>query len=294
LPALPSLPVLSVKRAKYSSGRWLNRFWLLNRFRRMLQTESQVPLTQLPEARNVPLLSQWEHWVFPTEETVALIRCCRKQQISISGILVAATFCGLMDCLSKPGEEVLFKWQVPFNIRKLLAGPSCPVTDQDLGCFVSTIKGLVRITERPSFWDVARSADQDLQTAIERGGPSFSYNVSSRVFDLRMAYFRLLRKPVPAAQHAKARETLLATNYGVIDLLDTYGSLHPRECTLMFRNDICGPYLAMEALVMGQRLNIGFAAHGLDPKFWERLRRVVRGYFEVAMKTGNNASKAAL
>jgi hypothetical protein len=290
-PPGPGLPVVTVTRAKPSGG-FRGRLRLFRRFLQLKREEGRSPLTSLPEARDIPPQSQWVHWVFSREETLRLVRRCRKEQTSLSGALVAAACCGLWDCL--PASEVLFKWQIPFNVRESLEGPAGPVTAHDLGCFVSNMNGLVRITDQPAYWDVARRANHELQTFMQQGGPSFGYNTASFFYGLSVALAQLftgrVRKMKPATNQ---RETLLATHYGVLSIRDTYGSLRPRECTLMFKNEITGPSLIMEALVLGQRLNVGFAADDLDPRFWEQLHVAVRKHLDAAVSVGDAISAIA-
>ncbi|MBV8728590.1 MAG: hypothetical protein JO336_02150 [Acidobacteriia bacterium] len=97
-----------------------------------------------------------------------------------------------------------------------------------------------------------------------------------------MARFFKRRRPKlkpPRNRH----DTLLVTHYGVLDIKEEYGSLRPRECTLISNNAIAGPPLIIEGLILGQRLNIGFAADDLEPSFWDQLQGAVRGRLEAAM-----------
>lgn len=291
MPPTLALPVVTAPRAKPTGG-WRARLHLLRRYRQIKREERRTPLTALPEARDIPPQSQWVHWVFSREETLTLIRLCRKERASLSGALVAAACCGVKDCLHT--AETLFKWQLPFNVRQSLTSSAGPVTAQDLGCFVSNMNGLLKITDEHTYWEVARAADRELQMFMEQGGPSFSYNTASFLYGLRLNACRLLKLPVPKMAPANnQRETLLATHYGVLNMRDAYGSLLPRECTLMFKNEITGPSLIMEALVLGQRLNIGFAADDLDPAFWEQLHVAVRARLDAAVAVRNGAPSKA-
>jgi Condensation domain len=280
LPPSPALPAVSPSRAKPSGG-WRRNVRLLRRFVQLQREERRSPVTLLPESRDIPSCSQWMHWVFSREETLRLVRRCRQERASLNGVLVAAACCGLRDCL--PGPEVTFKWQLPFNVRESLEGPSGPITAQDLGCFIANMNGLVKISAPQPFWDVARRAHQDLQLFIEEGGPSFGYNVASFLYGLKVATNRLFRRPLPKTEPSPLRETLLASNYGVLSMRDVYGSLRPQECTLIFKNEMTGPSLVMEGLVLGQRLNIGFSANDLNPTLWDQLHVAVRRHLDAAV-----------
>jgi hypothetical protein len=220
---------------------------------------------------------------------VALVRSCRKEKTSLSGVLLAAVCVGLTECLS--GQDVVFKWQLPFDLRETLQADTGPVTANDLGCFVSNMNGLVTYTERAALWDLARRIHEEIQTFIELGGPSFGYNMASMSYRTWAAmsrmFPRLFLKLTPSAQQ---RETLLVSNYGVVSIREAYGSLRPRECTLTFKNQITGPSLVVEALVIGQRLNIGFDADDLEPAFWEQLQRAVARYLRTAIGRGRSAA----
>ena len=202
---------------------------------------------------------------------------------------MAAVFCGIMDCL--PAREALLKCQIPFDIRDTLEGPSGPIAKEDLGCFVSIMNEFYEFHQQPSFWDLARRSHQNQQAFVKNGGPSFYFNLASavplleKVALLRRLFARAASKPAPPAK----RVTLLATYYGVVNLRNTYGSLHPRECTLMFKNAEVGPSILMESLVMGQRLNIGFVGDSLEPVFWERLQIAVRTRLDAAISAAETA-----
>ncbi len=285
LPPCPALPAVTVNRAK-SSGGWRRRFRLVRRFMRLQREERRAQQTTLPESRHVPPQSQWMHWVFSREDTRKLVRLCRKEQTSISGVMVAATCCGLMDCLPVP--EALFKCQFPFNIREVLEGPAGPVTPQDLGCFVSVMNEFYEVSQNPTFWDLARRAHGDIQRFLQQEGPSFGYNMAALA-----AHPLLLRSAPRVMSSSNKRVTLLATNYGVINIHDAYGSLRPRGCTLTFKNDGVGPSLILEALVMGQQLNLGLAADELEPAFWEQLRTAIRKHLDAALNNSNISPTSA-
>jgi hypothetical protein len=188
--------------------------------------------------------------------------------------MIAAVFCGLIDCM--PESEARFRCQFPFDLRGVLTGPDGPVTTQDVGCFVTLMSDYYQVQAGQSFWDLARSIHRKIQWFTQQEGPAFNHNATSAAVKL------MERAPRRLLAYNNTRVTLLATNYGVLNLRNAYGSLHPRECTLMFKNDVVGPVLVLEALVMAQRLIIGFAADELDPAFWEQLHVAVHKYLKAA------------
>lgn len=281
----PVLPAVAAQRAKIPGG-WLGRLRLFRRVIRLQRKEKRSRQSALPHARAIPPQSQWVHWVFFREDTLRLVRHCRKASASLGGVLVAAVCCGLMDCLPLP--EAMFKCTIPFDLREALEGAEGPVTNQDLGCFASIMNEFYDVPRQSEFWDLARRAHQNHQAFAQLGGPAFNYNLAAV---LTSRIFKFARSKLLAS--STERVTLLATNYGVVDTCNTYGSLRPRACTLMLKNDLIGPSLVIEALVMGQQLNIGFAADGLDPAFWDQLELAVRRRLDAAASAGENSSSKA-
>ena len=282
------VPVVSAARATVSAG-WRSRLRLLRRFLRLHREEGRSSQTPLPEGHDIPPLSQWVHWVFSREDTLALIRRCRREQVSFNGMLVAAVFCGLMDCL--PAPDGFFKWHSPFDVRDVLEGPAGPVAPRTLGVFAVFMKAHCRVSKQPVFWDLARRMHEDVQTFVQHGGPALGYNMTrvgtSRLFPPMQ---RVLERLLPSGS---LRPTLFVTHYGVIDMRDAYGSLRPRACTLVFKGDeFTGPWPVAEGLVMGQQLNIGFAGDGLVPAFWERLQVSVRRHLDAAAGPGKTGVAA--
>ncbi|MEO8592229.1 MAG: hypothetical protein ABI759_02810 [Candidatus Solibacter sp.] len=281
--AAEPLPPVSVVRVRVP-GSTRDRLRLVERFQGLRKTEALVPLMPLPTAQGVSPQSQWMHWVFSPKETLAIVRRCRKEKVSLGSALMAAVFCALMECL--PAPRVSFKWQFPFDVRESLHGPAGPVTPHDLGCFMSNMNGLSAITRPYDVWEVARHAQGEIQLFSDLGGPAFSYRLASRLYTFRAVlglFFRSFRR---ARTSSGPRETLLATNYGVLGMRDSYGSLRPRECTLLFKKEITGPSLVVESLVLAQRLNVGFFAGDLDSGFWERVHPAVHAQLTAIMRDG--------
>jgi len=272
----PGLTAITAVRAKAAPGWWWNRLWLLRRFARLQREDRRSRQTPLPHVPDIAPQSQWTHWVFAPDATLRLIRRCRKHNTSLGGAIVAAVCAGLMDCL--PVSMGVFKCQFPLDVREALKGPAGPVTDRDLGCFVSIMNEIYEVPRALEFWELAKRAHVALQDFVQHGGPSFNYNLAAT------ASTRLFKRTAPRIMTSDRRLTLLATNYGVLNVADTYGSLRLRECTLTFKNHANGPSLIAEGLVLGQRLNIGFVADGLEPAFWDRLQVAVRGHLEAASR----------
>jgi hypothetical protein len=280
LPPLPPLPVVSASRARFTTG-WLGRLRLLRRFVRVQRLESRSQQTILPEAGDAgSRSSEWVHWVLSREETLTFVRRCRKEQVAPTGALVAGLFCGLMDCLQVP--TAAFKCVCPFDVRDLLEASDHPPTAGDLGSFVGTMRGFYNVASQPRFWDLARQVHQDIETFVEHGGPALSFNLTH----LRLHPWS---PQVEAAvmRAPKGRPTVLVTNYGIVDMGETYGSLRLRGLTLGIQgDDISGPQLLIEALVLGQRLNVGFICDGLDRTFWEQIQVAFRRHLDDALRSG--------
>ncbi|MEO7273521.1 MAG: hypothetical protein ABIX28_18190 [Vicinamibacterales bacterium] len=274
-PPLPALPVVSAPTARLSS-RWIDRLRLVRRFVRLQLDEARLPHTRLPEAPGVLLSSQWVHWVLSREDTLKLVRCCRTHRVIPTAAVVAAVCCGLMECL--PATTAVLKWQCPFDVRESVDGPVSPV---DLGNFVASMRGLCALPRRPSFWEVAKQVHQDIQEFVRQGGPALGYNIAQLLLGRR---FRRLDGALPRPMR---RPTLLFTNHGVIGLADSYGDLRLQEATFIFKgDDVTRPWLTLESLIVGHRLNLGLIGDGLDPAFWARLHVAVRGHLDLAMGLG--------
>ncbi len=284
-PSRPIAPPVSVPRAPRTGG-WSDRLWLIRRFLRIQREERRARQTPLPAGRDVPAQSQWVRWVFTSEETVRLVRRCRRERTSFAGVMHAATCAGLMECL--PVSEGVFKCQFPFDLRGILEGPEGPVTALDLGCFSSAMNEFYFVRRQPAFWELARHAQQSVDAFVRRGGPGFYYNLSAAEASRAL---KPLAPMLVAPRHQ--RPTLLATNYGVVNFAESYGQLRPRECAVGMKHDSVGPLLMMEALVMGQRLNVGFSGDGLEPVFWDRLKSAVRRHLDMAASPGDGARAKA-
>jgi hypothetical protein len=270
----PPLRIVAAARATQSAG-WRSRLWLLYRFIRLRRDERRSRLTPLPAAADVPPpQSQWVHWVYSREDTQSLGRRYRQERTSLGGTLVAAAYCGLMDCL--PVSRARFKCHFPFDVRASLQG----VTAQDLGCFISFMTAFHEVPQPPSFWALARRAYDDVKSFVERGGPAVHYNMATAVTN------PLWERVAPSLDFADQRTTLNMTSYGTVNIAEAYGSLRPRGCVINHNTTRVGSSITIRGLVLGQRLNIGLAADRLEPAFWDRLQKAVRKHLDAAATAG--------
>jgi hypothetical protein len=214
---------------------------------------------------DVPPRSQWVHWVFTDAETLRVVRSCRQQQTSLNALFVAAVCCALRDALGP--RRAAFPCIVPFDIRGLLG--TSGGGESEIGSFIGVMSALVDVADDGSLWDVARAVHEEIQSFVAHDGPASVYNLTAGVANA--AFSRML----PQVLDAK-RPALLATYYGVLPWSARYGNLTVRGCTLDARNQMAGPHLVIEGLVLGKELNIGLSASGLEPRFWDVLHRRVR------------------
>jgi hypothetical protein len=275
-PTRPALEFVSVAHAAETPG-WRKRWWLLRRFVRLRLEERRARQTALPESPKLQPIPQWEHWCFSAEETSTLVQRCRQEKASLAGVLVSAAYCSLMKCL--PDSEALFRSQIPFSVRGTAESPAGKISPYDVGAFVGQMIEFHRVTKQTDFWELARSARESVKGFVDNGGPSLAYNLIA--LSEKQMLSQAGHKMRPSGEK---RPTLLVTNYGTVRMGETYGSLRAREGITTFNNFPQGATLAIAALTMGGRLNVGLAAGTLEPTFWYLLRKEVRGHLDATMK----------
>jgi hypothetical protein len=258
----PELPLRAPGGRRTS---WSSRWWLLRRFLK-LRKEEKRRLSPFTAAKaDVRPHSQWAHWVFSPEETLALIRRCRRERTSLNAAIIAAVSCSVAEWTRRVER---LKWQVPFDVREQLRGDGWPAGSDEIACCIATLNGLTTVGPEASFWDTARAAHDDVQAFAEHDGPLVLYNGASALSGAMAAS--------AVSMSSTRRPDLLATNYGVVPLDGSYGSLRVEGCTLTIKPDATGPVLVAEALVVGHRLNIALSADRQDETLWEHLQRSVR------------------
>jgi hypothetical protein len=266
----PSALPLEVPRGRRTS--WKSRWWLLRRFLNLRRQEKRST-TPFGAARpDVPPHSQWAHWVFSPDETLALIRRCRRERTSLNAAIIAAVSCSVAEYTRRVER---LKWQVPFDVREQLRGDGWPAGADGIACCIATMNGIAAVAPGDSLWDVARAAHDDIQAFADHEGPLVLYNGAAALRGAMAAN--------AVSLSSARRPDLLATNYGVVPLASAYGSLSVEGCTLTIKPGAGGPVVVAEALVIGQRLNLGLSADRQDPSLWEYLRAAVRRRFDDAI-----------
>ncbi len=254
-----SLPISTRTRAE-TTGSLLRRTAVMAHLIRRRRANRKGIWTSLPHAEGVPPHRLLAHSVFSEKDTMALARRCRKEQTTIYGALFAAGACGLLATL--PERQLRIKCRFPMDIRKKLSGSSGPVTEDDLGNFFSGYENVYTIDGRSSFWDIARRVYGDVRSFTDGGGPSLVYNLVRSV-------------KLPYKPQTLKRGTMFVSNYGVAAVRDCYGGLSLEECAIVFKNDLVGPALMVQSVVLQRRLNISLGAVDVPEEFWARLREEI-------------------
>jgi hypothetical protein len=182
-----------------------------------------------------------------------------------------------MVALGRPAAR--FKCRFPLDIRRSLTSASGPVTDHDLGNFVSGYEAIYDVDERSGFWALARRARHDMERFTKAGGPSLVYNL-----------IRFIKLPyVPPTMR---RGTILVNSYGVIDLRERYGSLGLEELSIVFNNVAAGPSLLIQGFVIQRRLNISLSMVDVPEDFWRRVQQAIAQEFQEATDGERNDQRA--
>jgi hypothetical protein len=251
-----SLPIVTHPHAE-RSGSLLNRLAVVAHLVRRRRANRKGLWTSLPHADDVPPHRLWAHEVYSEEDTMALARCCRREKTTMYAALFAAGACGLRATL--PDRQLRIKCRFPMDIRDKLVGSSGPVTEDDLGNFFSGYENVYAIDGELSFWDLARRVHGDVKNFSDGGGPSLVYNL------VRSVKF-------PYKPRTLKRGTMFVSNYGVASVRDRYGSLSLEECAIVFKNDLVGPALMVQSVVLQRRLNLSLSSVDVPEEFWGRLR----------------------
>ena len=262
-----SLPFVMVSRAR-TTGSILERLTLLARLLRQRRANRRRDWTFLPRENDVAPHRLWSRSVLSEKATLDLVRRCRKEKTTIYGALFAAAACALKVML--PQGRARFKCRFPIDIRGKLTGPAGPVTEHDLGNFISGYEKIYTVDDSPSFWALAREAHQDVQAFSAAGGPALLYNL------MRWAKPNL-------SQGIHKRGTLFVTNYGVVGLRGRYGELIVEEGSTVFRHDRFGPSLMIQTLTIQRRLNLSFSIVDVSEEFWQRLRQEILAQLQRAV-----------
>lgn len=266
--ALHPLPLVSPTPPSRSRSP-LGRMRMIIEAVRLWHDVRTSPWDPLPNKRQPDPYSRWVHWMYSGEETVSLMRRARQQRVSVSDILFASIACAIVDCLPSKGARRL-KCRFAIDLRPQLQGPRGPVAPEDIGCYVTALTKVYAIAERPSLWQLARKAHEDVANYVRTGRALLGYHSANMV-------------RIPKYDPRMKRATLFATDYGLTTLRERYGNLRPEACTLVFKNDLIGPSLIMESLILGGRLNVGFIGFDLDPEFWDQLQHAVRSQLDTAI-----------
>jgi hypothetical protein len=271
-----SLRVATAPRALPSGPVWRRLLQSAALYRRR-RDNRKADWTWLPEAPGGSPHRLWGHFVLTAQETAALALRCRREKAALYGALYAAAARGLIVALQRP--QARFKCRFPIDIRRQLAGASGPVTDHDLGNFVSGYEAIYDVDGRSTFWMLARRARHDLERFTAAGGPSLVYN-----------FIRFIRLPyVPPTPR---RGTILVNSYGVVDLRERYGSLGLEELSIVFNNVTAGPSLLIQGFVIQRRLNVSLSMADVPEDFWERVRNAIQHEFQEAIDGERNDQRA--
>lgn len=241
LPPLPWAEVV-MPRVYFPPRR---RLWLLLKFLGSLVRDAFLKPWMLNRGRQ-DCSKRVRRLVLSAKETAALVAACRKEGTTVYGGLAAAA---LFAARALAGSESLrASCMIPFNLRKVL-DPA--IGDEQIGCFVGSLKGDFVLGRDVSFWDLARRCRARLNTFVERDGPRLFLKVMDQ---LQHRTMRLWRN----------RCSLSVNSLGVVNTGDRHGDLAWTEFSWAPKAVVIGAPLQIMAATLGERLNVTVVGDFVD------------------------------
>jgi hypothetical protein len=259
--SVESFPIARVRGMKRSDFRMFKRLLMGMRVLQHGLENRKGSWLELPSAEGIPIHHRWSHFLLSDNDTLALVRRCRKEKTTIYGALLATAGCALIATLPQATARV--KCRIPINIRDNLLGVSGPITNHDLGNYVVAYEAFYSVDKQTSLWTLARTVRREVEYFAAAGGPSLIYN--------------LLRFAKPARRvDAPKRGTMLVNSYGIGGFRDRYDAFSVEELAIFFNNDHIGPSLIIQAIVVQRRLNLSISLANVPEEFWINFRAAMR------------------
>lgn len=250
-------PLISIGRASLP-GSALTRLPLIVRLAWQMRGKRKGAWSSLPAGSPAEKRFILRH-VLGEAETAALGVRCREEGCSLTGAIFAAGVCAVAEAAPPP---LRIRCRMPISIRSSLAGPAGPLTDRDVGCFISGYPAVFDLREPPLFWDFARRIRNDLKTFRAYGGPQLLYNLIRFV---RVSTFMVAPK----------RETLAVNHFGVAPLRPTYAGLTVEASSSTGKSDRLGPSLGVMTVTVNGRLCVTVATTDVPADFSGRFSSAV-------------------
>jgi hypothetical protein len=257
--AVDPLPMATAPRALPSGTMWQRLVQSAVLYRRR-RDNRKADWISLPKAYARVPHRLWAHFVLPEKDTAAIARRCRREKATLYGALYAAAARGLIGTLER--RKARFKCRFPIDIRRRLTSAAGPVTDHDLGNFISGYETIYEVGDGSAFWELARQARRDIDRFTAAGGPSLVYNLIRFI-------------TLPYVPPTLRRGTILVNSYGVVDLRERYGSLGLEELSIVFNNVAAGPSLLIQGFVIQRRLNVSLSMVDVPEGFWRRVHHAI-------------------
>jgi hypothetical protein len=249
---------------------WRDRWAMFSRLVRGFIRKRRASWTALPRDSN-EYTPRWVRWVLPADQTSALERICRKQRLPVYGAVFALAVTSLAELL--PHEAARLVCRCPVNMREL---PYCKrvISYEHLGCFVSGLDRQYVLRKPYAFWDLARTACNDVREFSAKQGPAMALTMLPTA-DRIARWLRISPKRPPM------RDTM-SVNYIPCPpvIQQQYGNLTLEAITGLNRCRYMGVSIMVAALLFKGRLNVTLGSVNVSERLHSDFHAAMARNFE--------------
>lgn len=244
---------------------------LPHRIRTFLSLYRYIPLLRLKKWVKLPessgqYIPLWERTILSEYDTEILIKTCRFNRTTITGVMFAAGLMALKRLFKGDKHNIACRCPV-----SLIVPSGYRFGSENIGCFVSSFVDIFRVTARTDFWALARKANNDLKSYINSQGPIMAFNMSHHL------KFRPDRIP--------PRDNLSIDNLGKSSLQPQYGPLTVKEISIVGRRQFFGVSIMLIFCTINGCLNITFDGVDIPQDFFSRYQNEVMHILKSNIRT---------
>ena len=194
------------------------------------------------------------------ELSVKIINQCRQHQVTVQGAIAAAMLISVTNQIRTPEQPIIKAvCRNGVDVRRLF---DADVKPEKLGVFAAPIATSHQISDRPSFWDLARDVVQQINTGIANQDAFFNL----RILDQLLGYL---------ANHPDQLDASTAdiSNIGKLDIEETYGEFELTEISFVTSNRVFANSILVAVSTFRRQVILNFVSS--EPSVSQQTREAI-------------------
>ncbi|MBD2683080.1 MULTISPECIES: phthiocerol/phthiodiolone dimycocerosyl transferase family protein [Nostoc] len=175
--------------------------------------------------------------------TNQIINSCKNEKVTVHGAICAAMMLALAKEIRKDNRDLYFSCRSSVDMRRRV---NPPIGDENIAMIVSALTSFHTLTNKTSFWDLAREVTQQIKARLK----------TQEIYNVILSY---KNKAEYVLEHPELVSfSIFVTNVGKVKIPSDYSPFQLKEITYLLSTTVMGNVFSVAVSTFHEKMTLNF------------------------------------